>query len=84
MYQQNEVDRDVDLKSSSVSDSKLDRLNIPEQLQTNSITNAVEVKTSIEVMMGRIHDSRLLETTIDLSVELYFRPSIYLLILVLL
>jgi len=43
--QQNKVDRDVDLRSASISDSKLDRLNIPEQLQTNSITNKVEVKT---------------------------------------
>ena len=42
-----------------------------DQPLNSSVGNALEVKTSIEVMKGRTHDSRLLETTIDLSVELY-------------
>ena len=37
----------------------------------SSVGNALEVKTSIEVMLGSTHYNRLLETTIDLSVELY-------------
>ena len=42
-----------------------------DQPLNSSVGNALEVKTSIEVMKGRTQDSRLLETTIDLSVELY-------------
>ena len=42
-----------------------------DQPLNSSVGNALEVKTSIEVMKGRTEDIRLLETTIDLSVELY-------------